>query len=136
MSVCVCILCVWHQRCGRMIRCFHLNVFEQGFGHVYLVQKKNGQDKNEVYALKEVVVDISDSEESIQKCEEKVRNERKVIVAIDIRNFAWDSVEIIVYLFVWRFSPIVGAGDGARLPLLHSNAVRFQNRTQILFGTG
>lgn len=52
---------------------------EQGYGQVYKVLKANGKDKNEFYALKEVVVDVNESTYAIQKCEEKILNERKVM---------------------------------------------------------
>lgn len=72
--------CVWYTNVS-------YNVFNQGYGHVYSVQKKNGKDKNEVYALKEVAIDQSEMVNEIEKYEEEIRNERKVMIIICIWNF-------------------------------------------------
>lgn len=50
--------------------------FDPGFGRVYKVQKKNGNDVNELYALKEVSIDPSAHD--FQVARRKIANERKV----------------------------------------------------------
>lgn len=100
---------------------------------MYSAQKTNGTDTNELYALKVVAVDMSESAVTIQKSEEKIRNERKVMLEW---TFAWNIIEINVVLFFSAQTPIPGAAAGARLPFLRSNDVRFQHRQQVLFGAG
>lgn len=51
----------------------------------------NGMDENELYALKEVVVDENESTDAIQKCEEKILNERKVM---------WRSAFVFFFFFM------------------------------------
>lgn len=52
-----------------------------GYGHVYLVQKVNGKDINEYYALKEIDASAAEGESltSIQKRETGIKNERNVM---------------------------------------------------------
>lgn len=80
--------------------------FDLGFGRVYKVQKKNGIDVNELYALKEVIIDPS--EPDIQVARRKIANERKVMWSWPT-TFAWhricneiNDVRVCVCVSVYR----------------------------------